>query len=71
MKSRQIRELFMEANLIPETVQNKPWSAIREGGPARRVSHAWRPATRQLRKTTDKPVPRDKPINSPKTVPDN
>jgi len=32
MKSRQIRELFMEANLIPETVQNKPGSAIREEG---------------------------------------
>jgi len=33
MKSRQIRELFMEANLIPETVQNRPGSAIREGVP--------------------------------------
>ena len=71
MKSRQIRELFMEANLIPETVQNKPLSAIREGGPRRLVSHAWRPATRQLLKTADKPVLRDKQINSLKTVPDS
>ena len=33
MKSRQIRELFMEPNLIPETVQTMPGSAIREGVP--------------------------------------
>ncbi|TMI46053.1 hypothetical protein E6H22_07610 [Candidatus Bathyarchaeota archaeon] len=61
----------MEANLIPETVQNKPGSAIREEGPTWRVSHAWRPTTRQLRKTPHKPVLRDKQINSLKTVPDS
>src|SRR5207247_9090554 len=50
-----------------EIVQNKPGLAIREGGPTRRVSHAWRPATRQLRKTADKPVLRDTPIHLAQT----
>src|SRR5207247_2216630 len=50
--------------------QNKPGSAIREGGPRRRVSHAWRAATQQLLKNADQPVLRDKPIISPRNVPD-
>src|SRR5438034_6750839 len=53
-----------------EIVQNTPGSAIREGGPRRLVSHAWRAATQQLLKRADKPVLRDKQIFSPRKVSD-
>src|SRR6059036_360338 len=51
-----------------EIVQNKPGSAIREGGPRRRVSHALRATTWQLLKTADKPVLQHKPIISPRKL---
>src|SRR6266571_7514332 len=46
--------------------KNKPGSAIREGGPRRLVSHAWRAATRQLLKNAKQPVLRDKRTISPR-----
>jgi len=54
-----------------EIVQNKPGSAIREGGPRRLVSHGWRAATWQLLKTADKPVLQHKPIISPRNASDS
>jgi len=54
-----------EKKSIQKIAKNKPGSAIREEGPRRRVSHAWRAATQQLLKNADQPVLRDKPIISP------
>ena len=56
---------------IWKIAQNKLRSAIREGGPRRLVSHAWRAATRQLLKTADQPILREKSDISPRNVPDN
>src|SRR5437764_15480396 len=60
-----------EKKSIRKIAQNKPGSAIREGGPRRLVSHAWRAATRQLLKTADQPILREKSDISPRNVPDS